>query len=66
MKKLFIISMTLTLFAANTSAATYVLYYQSTPNGMWSKGGTYYDFNTCMNAVKYSYSWAHDARCNSE
>ena len=51
---------------ANTNNTQYVLYYQSSQGAMWSKGSTYSDFNGCMNAAKYSYSWAYNTRCNAE
>ena len=51
---------------ANTNDTQYVLYYQASKGAMWTKGGTYYDFNGCMNAAKYSYTWAYDTRCNAE
>ena len=66
MKKLFLLIATLTVFTTNVSAANYVVYYKSCPNCDWSKGSSYSSFNSCMNAVKYSYSFAHSATCKSE
>ncbi len=66
MKKLFILSITVIMFTSNAFAATYVLYYQTCENCMWQKGLSYNDYATCMNAVKYTYSWTYAATCNSE
>ena len=66
MKKFLLLSVTAIMFTSNAFAATYVLYYKSCDGCMWTKGSSYNDFGTCMNAVKYQYSWAADARCNSE
>ena len=54
------------MFTSNAFAATYVLYYQTCENCMWQKGLSYNDYATCMNAVKYTYSWTYAATCNSE
>ena len=66
MKKLFLLSLTIVMFTSNAFAATYVLYYKSCENCQWTKGPSYNDYSSCMNAVKYSYEWAHAATCNSE
>ena len=66
MKKLLLLSLTIVMFTSNAFAATYVLYYKQCENCGWTKGNSYNDYNSCMNAVKYSYSWASAATCNSE
>ena len=66
MKKFLLLFVTAIMFTSNAFAATYVLYYKSCAGCNWTKGSTYSDYSSCMNAVKYQYSWADDATCNSE